>query len=182
MPRPRRPARVCRRVPATGRSEPDRDHPARPRPRATRCRRSSWSRAIRRWRRCRPRRRARRCVHCCRRRAVRVGHVGARSAGRRPLHATGGARRPGRDAFAALPRAYVMCLQDRAVRPSLQRRFARDRRRRPGDRDRHRPLPLGVAAGRARCGAQPDRGLSSPASAATSRAISRPTTSASAVG
>lgn len=31
---------------------------------------------------------------------------------------------PGRDAFTALPRAYVMCLQDRAVRPSLQRRFA----------------------------------------------------------
>jgi pimeloyl-ACP methyl ester carboxylesterase len=30
---------------------------------------------------------------------------------------------PGREAFAALPRAYVMCLQDRAIRPALQRRF-----------------------------------------------------------
>ena len=28
---------------------------------------------------------------------------------------------PGRDAFAALPRAYVMCLQDMAIRPPLQR-------------------------------------------------------------
>ena len=28
---------------------------------------------------------------------------------------------PGQAAFAALPRAYVMCLQDRAVRPALQR-------------------------------------------------------------
>ncbi len=30
---------------------------------------------------------------------------------------------PGAEAFAALPRAYVMCLQDRAIRPPLQRRF-----------------------------------------------------------
>jgi pimeloyl-ACP methyl ester carboxylesterase len=30
---------------------------------------------------------------------------------------------PGVEAFAALPRAYVMCLQDRAIRPPLQRRF-----------------------------------------------------------
>jgi pimeloyl-ACP methyl ester carboxylesterase len=29
----------------------------------------------------------------------------------------------GRDAFAALPRAYVMCLQDIAIRPALQRRM-----------------------------------------------------------
>lgn len=28
---------------------------------------------------------------------------------------------PGRDAFAKLPRAYVMCLQDKAIRPPLQR-------------------------------------------------------------
>jgi pimeloyl-ACP methyl ester carboxylesterase len=28
---------------------------------------------------------------------------------------------PGHDAFAALPRAYVMCLQDRAIKPALQR-------------------------------------------------------------
>jgi pimeloyl-ACP methyl ester carboxylesterase len=28
---------------------------------------------------------------------------------------------PGNDAFAALPRAYVMCLQDKAIRPPLQR-------------------------------------------------------------
>jgi pimeloyl-ACP methyl ester carboxylesterase len=30
---------------------------------------------------------------------------------------------PGADAFAALPRAYVMCLQDRAIKPPLQRRM-----------------------------------------------------------
>jgi pimeloyl-ACP methyl ester carboxylesterase len=30
---------------------------------------------------------------------------------------------PEAEAFAALPRAYVMCLQDRAIRPPLQRRF-----------------------------------------------------------
>jgi pimeloyl-ACP methyl ester carboxylesterase len=30
---------------------------------------------------------------------------------------------PARDAFAALPRAYVMCLQDRAIKPALQRRM-----------------------------------------------------------
>jgi len=30
---------------------------------------------------------------------------------------------PQSDAFAALPRAYVMCLQDRAVKPALQRRM-----------------------------------------------------------
>lgn len=30
---------------------------------------------------------------------------------------------PGAEAFAALPRAYVTCLQDRAIRPPLQRRF-----------------------------------------------------------
>jgi len=30
---------------------------------------------------------------------------------------------PGADAFAALPRAYVMCLQDRAIKPALQRRM-----------------------------------------------------------
>jgi pimeloyl-ACP methyl ester carboxylesterase len=30
---------------------------------------------------------------------------------------------PGAQSFAALPRAYVMCLQDRAIRPPLQRRF-----------------------------------------------------------
>jgi pimeloyl-ACP methyl ester carboxylesterase len=30
---------------------------------------------------------------------------------------------PAADAFAALPRAYVMCLQDRAIRPALQRRM-----------------------------------------------------------
>lgn len=30
---------------------------------------------------------------------------------------------PDADAFAALPRAYVMCLQDRAVKPALQRRM-----------------------------------------------------------
>jgi pimeloyl-ACP methyl ester carboxylesterase len=32
---------------------------------------------------------------------------------------------PGHDGFAALPRAYVMCLQDRAIRPALQRRMLR---------------------------------------------------------
>jgi pimeloyl-ACP methyl ester carboxylesterase len=30
---------------------------------------------------------------------------------------------PGADAFATLPRAYVMCLQDRAIKPALQRRM-----------------------------------------------------------
>jgi pimeloyl-ACP methyl ester carboxylesterase len=30
---------------------------------------------------------------------------------------------PNHDAFAALPRAYVMCLQDRAIKPALQRRM-----------------------------------------------------------
>jgi pimeloyl-ACP methyl ester carboxylesterase len=30
---------------------------------------------------------------------------------------------PGAAAFAALPRAYVMCLQDRAIRPAMQRRM-----------------------------------------------------------
>ena len=30
---------------------------------------------------------------------------------------------PGADAFAALPRAYVACLQDRAIKPALQRRM-----------------------------------------------------------
>ncbi|MFZ0972189.1 MAG: alpha/beta fold hydrolase [Solirubrobacteraceae bacterium] len=30
---------------------------------------------------------------------------------------------PGADAFGALPRAYVMCLQDRAIKPALQRRM-----------------------------------------------------------
>lgn len=30
---------------------------------------------------------------------------------------------PGADAFAALPRTYVMCLQDRAIKPALQRRM-----------------------------------------------------------
>lgn len=30
---------------------------------------------------------------------------------------------PGADTFAALPRAYVMCLQDRAIKPALQRRM-----------------------------------------------------------
>ena len=30
---------------------------------------------------------------------------------------------PAREAFAGLPRAYVMCLQDRAIRPALQRRM-----------------------------------------------------------
>ena len=30
---------------------------------------------------------------------------------------------PGADAFAALPRAYVVCLQDRAIMPALQRRM-----------------------------------------------------------
>jgi pimeloyl-ACP methyl ester carboxylesterase len=30
---------------------------------------------------------------------------------------------PGADAFAALPRAYVVCLQDRAIKPALQRRM-----------------------------------------------------------
>ena len=34
-----------------------------------------------------------------------------------PWHIDG----PGADAFAALPRAYVMCLQDRAIKPALQR-------------------------------------------------------------
>ena len=30
---------------------------------------------------------------------------------------------PDADTFAALPRAYVMCLQDRAIKPALQRRM-----------------------------------------------------------
>ena len=30
---------------------------------------------------------------------------------------------PDAEAFAALPRAYVMCLQDRAMKPALQRRM-----------------------------------------------------------
>ncbi len=34
-----------------------------------------------------------------------------------PVHLTG----PGSDAFAALPRAYVVCLQDRAIPPAMQR-------------------------------------------------------------
>ena len=37
--------------------------------------------------------------------------------------ALGGQDADASDAFAALPRAYVMCLQDRAIRPALQRRM-----------------------------------------------------------
>ena len=59
-----------------------------------------------------------------------------------PVRLTG----PADEAFAGLPRSYVMCLQDRAIRPPLQRLMLERGRLRSGDRDRHRPLRVGLAA------------------------------------
>ena len=62
-----------------------------------------------------------------------------------------------REAFEALPRAYVTCLQDRAIPPALQRRMFETRRLRSGDRDRHRPRTDAVAHRRDARGARPAR-------------------------
>ena len=118
-----RAAGVRRGVPAAGRAEPDRHHAAargggRPGAGEPRRRRRSagGDDAL-------PRRSARRCVTAA---TTSRSAWSASLRGRQPVApfthpvALGG---PKADAFAALPRAYVTCLQDRAIKPAIQRRM-----------------------------------------------------------
>ena len=99
-------------------------------------------------------------MHCCDDEAAAWAHRTARRAAGGAVHPPGATRRRSAgEAFAALPRAYVMCLQDRAITPAAPAADARARRLRSGDRDRHRPLRLGLAARRAGRRAQPPRHL-----------------------
>ena len=71
----------------------------------------------------------------------------AAAAGPQPVAAFTQPFQPADDAaaFDALPRAYVTCLQDRAIMPAHAAADVHGRRLRPGDRDRHRPLAVAVA-------------------------------------
>ena len=57
-------------------------------------------------------------------------------------------------AFAALGRAYITCLRDRAIPPAMQRRMFEAGGLRSGDRDRHRSFALDLAHRRAGGGAR----------------------------